>query len=322
MSSAMCRLQVFSLAALTLMAGAAGARAQDTPQTPLPSVMQAPVEKSREAIAECRARRLRKELSNYKESAECSNPQIFAAWKAANYPDMDLITEWLDARERASEQVDQKTLTPKQFEREMDDLTVRLTAEERRRRAGLVYSAENTLMLRLPPSSQVLGVVAHDTKTRQAARLSAAARARAANGVYVDPNAGTTVGSMGALTPLDSAREKPGVGGPFIPVDPNSPAARAAMARAAAQATGEGAGGLYALLASQPSEADAHAAFEALQAQYPQILGERDAVIRRTDFGAQGVYYRVEIGPLNAAQADELCGSLKEAGAQCAPRFE
>jgi hypothetical protein len=332
-----------SLAGLALASGVSAARAQDAAQQsmplppvtvtapqatqqpmPTPAVTQIAVEKSREAIEECRQKRLRKELATYKESAQCSNPQIFAAWKAANYPDMDLITEWLDAREQASEQVDNKQLTPKQFEQRMDDLTVRLTAEERRRRAGLVYSADNTLQLQLPPQGQVLGVAMPAAQARQTARLSAAARARAAKGAYVDPTqGGQSVGGMQPLTSLNAPRMPEGEGGPFIPVDPNSPAARAALAREAARnAPGPGSSGLYALVASQQSEGDAHTAYQELQQQYPDILGERDAVIRKTDFGAQGVFYRVEIGPLTAGQEDELCGSLKAAGAQCAPRYE
>ena len=326
MSRSLTPALVAALATLALAAGFSAARAQDAAQQaiPLPAVTQAAVQTSRQAIEECRQKRLRKEIATYKESAECSNPQIFAAWKAANYPDMDLITEWLDARAQASAQVDEKKLTPKQFEQEMDQLTVRLTAEERRRRAGLIYSADNTLALQLPAAGQVLGVATPASQARQAARLSAAARARAANGEYMDPTqGGEGVGAMQSLTPLNAPRPPEGVGGPFIPVPPNSPAARAALAREAARnAPGPGSSGLYALIASQQSETDAHTAYQVLQQQYPDILGDRDAVIRKTDFGAQGVYYRVEIGPLSANEADQLCSAIKAAGGQCASRFE
>lgn len=347
MSRRLIRGLVPATAALALAAGISAASAQDSDQDalplppvtvtqpavaqpvpgaapqPLPAVTQAAVQQSRQAIEECRQKRLRKEIATYKESAQCSNPRIFAAWKAANYPDMDLITEWLDVREQASEQVDARQLTPKLFEQRMDELTVRLTAEERRRRAGLVYSADNTLQLQLPPAGQVLGVATPAAQARQAARLSAAARARAANGGYMDPNGGQGVGGMQALTPLNNARPPEGVGGPFIPVPPNSPAARAALAREAARhAPGPGSSGLYALVASQQSEADAHTAYQQLQEEYPDILGDRDAVIRRADFGAQGIYYRVEIGPMSSAEADQLCTELKQAGGQCASRFE
>lgn len=142
--------------------------------------MQAPVEKSRVAIEDCRERRLRGEIKTYQESAQCSNPLIFAAWKAANYPHMDLITAWLNARETESEKVDQKAITPEQFERDMDALTIRLTSEERRRRAGLVSAADSDLILQLPASTRVLGVVTPAGQDKSAAKKSAAARARGA----------------------------------------------------------------------------------------------------------------------------------------------
>jgi hypothetical protein len=147
------RSQLSSLVVIALLTAESGVVAQDTRQTQMSSVMQAPLEKSRQAIIECRDKRLKGELSNYAESTRCSNPQIFEAWKAANYPYMDLITKWLNAREVASEKVDQKLITPEAFEREMEGLTARLTAEEKRRRAGLLQSANNTLQLQLPPPS-------------------------------------------------------------------------------------------------------------------------------------------------------------------------
>ncbi len=90
--------------------------------------MQDAVDQSRQAINDCRDKRQRGELPSYKASAQCSNPRIFAAWQAAQYPHMDLITQWLNAREAASDRVDQHQLSPDQFEQQMDDVTVRLTA--------------------------------------------------------------------------------------------------------------------------------------------------------------------------------------------------
>jgi hypothetical protein len=43
---------------------------------------------------------------------------------------------------------------------------------------------------------------------------------------------------------------------------------------------------------------------------------------RRSARSSAVVLHRVEIGPWGGRQADELCGSLKAAGAQCAPRYE
>ena len=288
-------------------------------------VMQSAVEKSRIAIEQCRERRLRKELKSYLESAQCSDPKIFAAWQEANYPHMDLVTAWLNAREEASQKVDQHLITPKQFDEQMDALTARLTAEEKRRRSGLLSVAGTDLQLQLPPPAQVVGVATPPGQEKLQAKKSAAARERAAASASDRASDTGSVGSLAAVSSLDSRTPKAqaGIGGPFVPVNPNSPAARAALARAAAAAApGEGSSGLYAQLASQRSEAEARLVFRALQAQYSTVLGGRNAVIRRADDASQGTYYRVEIGPLTAGQANELCDGLKAAGAQCVPRYE
>jgi len=293
-----------------LTAGGYSALSQDAVQPPVLPIMVAPLEKSRIAIAECRERRLKKELATYKASADCSNPRIFAAWQEANYPHMDLITAWLDAREAASEKVDQRIITPKEFERQMDELTIRLTAEEQRRRAGLVNSADSDLMLQLPPATQVVGVATPPGQEKIAAKKTAAARARAAaNGPSADPS---SVGSLG------------GIGGPLVPVTGATGSKRGAPTHVAAVSapTGEGSRGLYVHLSSQRSDAEARMAFRTLQGQYPSILGGRDAIIRRADDGRQGPYYRVEVGPLSAGQADQFCGEIKAAGGQCVPRYE
>jgi hypothetical protein len=296
------RLQIASLVAIAFIGSGWSALAQDAGQPQFPSIMQAPLEKSRTAIAECREKRLRGEISSYAESARCSNRIIFMAWKEAGYPDMDLITEWLNAREAASEKVDQKVIMPKQFEHEMAEITVRLSAEERRRRAGLIYSADNALQLELPPPTQVLGVATPKSEQKLAAKRSNAARERAANGVFPDQSQGTTVGSLGSLSPLDSAKPS--------------------MAPAHATAPGPGSGGLYALLASQQKEVDARAVYHMLQEKYPNLLADRDAVTRRADVGGQGTYYRVEVGPLTTSQADQICAGLKQAGALCTQHYE
>jgi cell division septation protein DedD len=89
----------------------------------------------------------------------------------------------------------------------------------------------------------------------------------------------------------------------------NSPSAEAAPSL----------GGGYAVqVTSQRSEADAQAAFRALQGKYPQQLGGRRAIIRRADLGAKGVYYRALVGPFaSGEQAAGLCTSLKAAGGNC-----
>jgi hypothetical protein len=69
---------------------------------------------------------------------------------------------------------------------------------------------------------------------------------------------------------------------------------------------------------SERSESGAQAAFRALQAKYPNQLRGRQAMIRRADLGAAGLYYRALVGPFASAEkAAKLCGGLKAAGGDC-----
>lgn len=87
---------------------------------------------------------------------------------------------------------------------------------------------------------------------------------------------------------------------------------------AAPEATSAGPGGYAVQVSSQRSEAEAEAAFRALQAKYPQELGGRHPMVRRADLGAKGVYYRALVGPFASdQQATELCSKLKAAGGSC-----
>jgi hypothetical protein len=87
---------------------------------------------------------------------------------------------------------------------------------------------------------------------------------------------------------------------------------------AAPEATSASPGGYAVQVSSQRSEAEAEAAFRALQAKYPQELGGRHPMVRRADLGAKGVYYRALVGPFaSGEQATELCSKLKAAGGSC-----
>jgi hypothetical protein len=48
---------------------------------------------------------------------------------------------------------------------------------------------------------------------------------------------------------------------------------------------------------SERSESRAKAAFRALQAKHPNQPGAHQAMIRRADLGAAGIYYRTLVGP-------------------------
>jgi hypothetical protein len=307
---------VWAVAACGLVAGASAVRAQFNSDQQMPPGMQEAIDQSRQAISDCRDRRLHGELTSYKASAQCSDPKIFAAWQAIHYPHMDLVTQWLNAREAASDKVDQHLLTPEQFEQQMDDLTVRLTAEEQRRRTGVVGGSDAEMQLQLQPPGQVVGVATPPGQDKLTEKKSAAARQRAATNALNGAPPG--IGLLKALASLDG-QSASGVGGPFVPVNPNSPAARAALAAAA---PGDGSDGLYAHLASQRSLAEARLAYRSLEGRYASSLGNRDATIRRVDDANQGTFYRVEVGPLSQGEADALCGNIRSDGGQCMPRYE
>jgi hypothetical protein len=76
--------------------------------------------------------------------------------------------------------------------------------------------------------------------------------------------------------------------------------------------------GQYAVqISSQRSEAEAQAAFRALQARYPSQLGSRQVLIRRADLGSKGIYYRVRLPASSLQEATEVCASIKANGGDC-----
>jgi len=78
------------------------------------------------------------------------------------------------------------------------------------------------------------------------------------------------------------------------------------------------AGGYFVQVSSQRSEANAQASLRSLQEKFPSELGDRDAIIRRADLGAKGIYYRAMTGPFASVdEADQFCRSLKAAGGEC-----
>ncbi len=77
--------------------------------------------------------------------------------------------------------------------------------------------------------------------------------------------------------------------------------------------------GSYAVqVASEHSAAAAHASFRALRATFPNQLGGRKPIVRRTDLGAKGIYYRAMVGPFASMQkAAGMCARLKTVGGDC-----
>jgi hypothetical protein len=90
-------------------------------------------EKAGAAIAECRRKRLAKEIDGFKASAECSNPQIIAAWQEAHFPHMDMIFVLTAARVVGGENVDKGKITEAEYNLQLADLNSRIVAEEQRR---------------------------------------------------------------------------------------------------------------------------------------------------------------------------------------------
>lgn len=97
-----------------------------------------------------------------------------------------------------------------------------------------------------------------------------------------------------------------------------APGSQPAPTRTASAQPVSGSGGYMVQISSQRSEADAQAAYRAMQSKFPNVLGSRTAMIRRADLGEKGIYYRAMVGPFSAAEdAGQLCNSLKSAGGQC-----
>jgi cell division septation protein DedD len=78
-------------------------------------------------------------------------------------------------------------------------------------------------------------------------------------------------------------------------------------------------GGAYAVqVASERSAAEARASFRALRAKFPNQLGGREPIVRRTDLGAKGIYYRTMVGSFASMEkAAGMCRTLKAAGGNC-----
>jgi cell division septation protein DedD len=77
-------------------------------------------------------------------------------------------------------------------------------------------------------------------------------------------------------------------------------------------------GGYVVQVSTQRSEARAQASFRLMQEKYPSGFSGRSAIIKRSDLGAKGVFYRTLVGPFaSAGDARQFCSSLKAAGGDC-----
>ena len=87
------------------------------------------------------------------------------------------------------------------------------------------------------------------------------------------------------------------------------------LAPPAAAVSGDG----YAVqVSSRRSEADAQAALQSMQSRFANVIGGQNAMVRRVDLGAKGVYYRAMVGPFGSSEeAARVCSELKAAGGSC-----
>lgn len=89
----------------------------------------------------------------------------------------------------------------------------------------------------------------------------------------------------------------------------------AAAPAAAAAATAAASSSYVVQLGSSKSQTDALANFADAQQKYPSLLGNYQPLVRKTDLGPKGTWYRLQVGPMaDKDAAYRLCGQLKSQG--------
>ncbi|MCX8997561.1 SPOR domain-containing protein [Rhizobiaceae bacterium BDR2-2] len=98
----------------------------------------------------------------------------------------------------------------------------------------------------------------------------------------------------------------------------SAPATPAAPQEVASATTTQVPPGTYVVqIASLPSQAEAERSYSSMSSRYGSIIGGRDVDIRAADIPGRGTYYRVRVVAGSKADADTLCGRLKQAGGSC-----
>ena len=68
-------------------------------------------------------------------------------------------------------------------------------------------------------------------------------------------------------------------------------------------------------VASRKSQMEALATYADIQQKFPRLLSGYRPIVKRTDLGSKGVWYRLNVGPIESRKvASALCGQLKSAG--------
>jgi hypothetical protein len=95
-------------------------------------------------------------------------------------------------------------------------------------------------------------------------------------------------------------------------------AANAPTQVVAPSAPGAAASGSYLVsILSQPTEAEAQAAFRTMQSKYSSVLGSQSPVIARGNTKDGKVTYRAGVSFASSAEASQFCKSYQGAGGQC-----
>jgi len=117
-------------------------------------------------------------------------------------------------------------------------------------------------------------------------------------------------------TPQQTARAASHAGPLDLTGTGTAPAASTAGAAPAAAAPPPA--GTYSVqVSSQRSEAQAQEAYKALERKHPNLFSSQNAMILKADLGTKGTYYRVRVGPMERAAADNFCSNLKQRGGDC-----
>jgi hypothetical protein len=101
------------------------------------------------------------------------------------------------------------------------------------------------------------------------------------------------------------------------PVDGGTQVAATNPAQVAPSAPASGGGGYLVSITSQPSEADAQAAFRAMQGKYPSVLASQSPVIARGNTKSGAVTYRAGVSFGTHDEAAQFCKNYESAGGQC-----
>jgi hypothetical protein len=104
-----------------------------------------------------------------------------------------------------------------------------------------------------------------------------------------------------------------------LSLNPNGAPQRAAAPVRTASVPAAAHGTQYGVqVSSQRSEAEAQAAYKALEGKFGSVLNGQPHFVYRIDLGAKGTYYRAMVGPFASnEQASQVCSRLKAAGGSC-----